>query len=187
MPDEALWRTFFDEEVIFDRLGIRDLEGDIVDLGCGYGSFAVTAARRTRGAVYAYDIEQTMVLATRRKAEAAGISNLVAIRWDFLAEGTGLPAASCEVVMAFNILHLEHPLRLLNEAHRILRPGGRVAIIHWIPDAATPRGPELAIRPRPEQVRVWLEGVGFVVASTAIALPPYHYGLVGTKPLERSR
>jgi SAM-dependent methyltransferase len=181
MPDEALWRSFFDEEVILDRLGVRDLEGDIVDLGCGYGNFALPAALRTRGLVYAYDIEEAMVDATRKKAEALGIGNLVTVRRDFVSEGTGLPSESCDYVMAFNILHAEGPIALLSEAYRILRPGGRAGVIHWIHDAATPRGPALEIRPRPEQCRVWLEGAAFAAGPGVIDLPPYHYGLVGTK------
>jgi SAM-dependent methyltransferase len=181
MPGEGMWASFFAARTVLDRLGIRELQGDIVDLGCGYGTFAVPAARRTAGRVFAYDIEPAMVEETRRKAEALGIDNLTAVQRDFLAEGTGLPAASCAYVMAFNILHAAGPERILAEAHRILAPGGRVGIVHWIPDPATPRGPELAIRPRPEQVQAWLATAGFAVDEGVVALPPYHYGVVGVK------
>jgi ubiquinone/menaquinone biosynthesis C-methylase UbiE len=181
MPDEGLWQTFFDEEEVLDRMGVRDLAGDIVDLGCGYGSFAVPAARRTDGTVHAYDIEEAMVAATRRRAEALGMDNLIVVQRDLMMEGTGLPPESCEVVMAFNILHAEEPLRLLAEAWRILQPGGRVTVVHWIPDPTTPRGPALEIRPRPEQCRAWMEAVGFAAISPVIALPPYHFGLVGVR------
>jgi len=83
--------------------------------------------------------------------------------------------------MLFNILHAEDPLAILAEAKHILAPGGRVGIIHWNYDETTPRGPSIAIRPRPEQCRDWLVEAGFELAGPMIALPPYHYGWVGLK------
>lgn len=38
MPDEMMWDTFFDPEVILDSLGIKNVAGNIADLGCGYGT-----------------------------------------------------------------------------------------------------------------------------------------------------
>jgi hypothetical protein len=75
-------------------------------------------------------------------------------------------------------------LVLLREAFRTLAPGGKVAVVHWIYDSSTPRGPYLSIRPRPEQCRNWLKESGFELAMPLVSLPPYHYGVVGRKPIE---
>jgi len=55
---------------------------------------------------------------------------------------------------AFNILHVEDPVELLREAFRVLSPEGKLGIIHWKTDPATPRGPSMAIRPQASQCRV---------------------------------
>jgi ubiquinone/menaquinone biosynthesis C-methylase UbiE len=178
MPGEELWSTFFTPEEVLTRLGLTDHCRDAVDFGCGYGTFTIPAARIVRGIVHALDIEPELVAATIAKAKTAGLTNVLAQQCDFIFEGTGLPDASVDYVMLFNILHAEEPLRLLREARRVLSSAGRLAIMHWNYDPATPRGPSLAIRPRPGQCRAWAEQAGFRLAgSEQIDLPPYHYGL----------
>jgi SAM-dependent methyltransferase len=100
-------------------------------------------------------------------------------RRDFVAEGTGLPDASVDCAMLFNILHCEEPEVLLAEAHRVLAQGGLLGIMHWNYDPTTPRGPSMDIRPRPEQCRQWAEQLGLRLhVPDRIDLPPYHYGWV---------
>ena len=181
MPDERLWEQFFEPDLILKGLGLQNLSGPIVDMGCGYGTFTIPVAQLNPGPVYALDIENDMILTTREKALQAGLKNVCTRQRDFISLGTGLPEDSCEYVMLFNILHAEEPLRLLAEARRILQPGGKVGVIHWIHDAATPRGPSLKIRPRPEQCLAWLSEAAFRTDRHILKFPPYHYGLVGEK------
>jgi hypothetical protein len=78
----------------------------------------------------------------------------------------------------FNILHCEQPVRLLAEAARAVRPAGAVLVIHWRYDSSTPRGPNMIIRPKPEQIISWAQERGLLeVAGAVIDLPPWHYGL----------
>jgi len=124
-----------------------------------------------RGTLHAFDIEGEMIEATRARANAAGADNVRFHHRDFMAQGTGLPDASVDYVMVFNILHAEHPVQLLREAWRILRPGGKAGIMHWRYDPTTPRGPSMEIRPRPEQCREWAKAAGFSIAVSHIDLP----------------
>jgi SAM-dependent methyltransferase len=181
MPDEAIWAQFFDARQVLAELDFTDFEADVVDFGCGYGTFTIAAARLTSGTVYAVDIDPAMAEVTAKRAASFGLANVQTIERDFVAAGTGLPAGSTDYAMLFNILHAEDPVGLLREAWRVLRPGGKVAVIHWIHDGATPRGPDLRIRPRPEQCRGWIERMGFEVLLADVALPPHHYGLVGRR------
>lgn len=179
MPDEQTWDGFFDPRAILAKLGLTGTCGDVVEFGCGYGTFTIPAGRLVSGTVYAIDIEPEMVEATRTQAAAQGLTNIRACLRDFVAEGAGLPDGSVDYAMLFNILHAESPTELLREAYRILAPRGRVGIIHWNYDPSTPRGPSMDIRPRPEQCRDWAEAVGFGQSRPGtIDLPPYHYGMV---------
>lgn len=183
MPDESMWESFFDPPTVLAKLGLTDECRDVVDFGCGYGTFTIPAARIAQGIVHAFDIEAEMVAATAARAKAAGLTNVQVWQRDFVADGTGLTDASFDYVMLFNILHAEDPLTLLREALRVLSPGGRLGIMHWNYDPATPRGPSMATRPRPEQCRAWAEQVGFRLAGPElIDLPPYHYGMVMSRP-----
>lgn len=182
MPEEATWEAFFDADDVLEALGFPNSDAAVADFGCGYGTFALAAALRTTGTVYAIDIEAAMTEATAARAADLGAGNVRTILRDFVAEGTGLPDGSIDYAMLFNILHAESPGRLLSEAFRVLRPGGTVAVIHWIHDAATPRGPDLSIRPRPEDCRRWMKKAGFELLVRHVSLPPYHFGLVGRKP-----
>ena len=179
MPLKEQWESFFDPPGILDALNCKDLAGDIIELGCGYGTFTEAAAARTSASVYALDIDPTMVSATAVRVSRAGYRNVVTERRDFVGDGFGRPDASVSFVLMFNILHTEDPIGLLREARRVLVPGGLVGVIHWNVDASTPRGPPLDIRPRPEQCQQWAEhaNLGWV-HTPSLPRSPWHWGLV---------
>ncbi len=181
MPDEKRWASFFEPKVILDRLGLRALSGDVVEFGCGYGTFTIPVARRTTGTVHAFDIEPDMVALVR--AKAVDFPNIRAELRDVVAFGTGLADESAGYVMLFNILHAEEAPAMLAEARRVLRPGGRLGVIHWNYDENTPRGPTMEIRQRPEECRDLAMSAGFeLLPPGIIALPPYHYGMTFGRP-----
>lgn len=183
MPGEALWESFFDAPQILGALGLTRDSGNVVEIGCGYGTFTLPAARIVRGTVYAYDIEAPMVARTLARARAEGLANVRAIARDVVESGTGLDEGAAGYAMLFNLLHAEERMALLAECHRVLRPGGVLAVIHWNYDPNTPRGPALDIRPRPDQCRGWAMQAGFAPrAIEPIPLPPYHYGWTFVKP-----
>ena len=66
MPDEELWASFFAPAKEIAMLGLNADIGNAADFGCGYGTFAVPAAKVVRGTVYALDIDPAMVAATRQ-------------------------------------------------------------------------------------------------------------------------
>lgn len=184
MPEEAMWTGFFNPEAILRTLGLDIGVGDLVEFGCGYGNFTLAAASMVSGTVFALDIEPEMVALVQEKCRRAGIVNVQAVVRDFVAQGAPLPDNSMDAGLLFNILHHDEPVALMAEAWRVLKPGGKLAVIHWNYDPTTPRGPAMEIRPRPEQCIAWGRQAGFAFGEQSrFDLPPYHYGLLFRKAL----
>jgi SAM-dependent methyltransferase len=178
MPEEAYWETLFDVPLILDRLGIGASLKNVVELGCGYGTFTLPVARRISGVIETVDIDPAMIERTRQRAEAESLGNVVCELRDVMANGFGVGCESSDACLLFNILHCEQPMRLLAEAARSVRSGGWVLVIHWRHDAATPRGPSMEIRPKPEQIVAWAQQTKLLEQAGPMPdLPPWHYGI----------
>ncbi len=60
---------------------------------------------------------------------------------------THIATGSCDLAIVADIWHeLENREAALDEARRILRPEGRLAILNWRPDALCPPGPPIEHR-----------------------------------------
>jgi SAM-dependent methyltransferase len=169
MPDEEYWESLFDVPLILSRLGIENCH-DVAELGCGYGTFAIPIAKSISGTLYTFDVDPAMLARTRQRA--AGLPIDCAHR-DIMASGFGVYV---DAVLLFNILHCERPVDLLRHAANALLVGGHVLVIHWRYDE-TPRGPDLSIRPRPEQIIEWARDADLEPVGDVIDLPPWHYGI----------
>ena len=77
MPNEGQLESYFDPEIAFDRLGLAAGIGNVVEFGCGYGTFTLPAANRATGIVYAFDIEPEMVAIVATKASESGLGNIL--------------------------------------------------------------------------------------------------------------
>lgn len=177
MREPELWESFFDPELTLTQLQLTPECENVVDFGCGYGAFALAAASMVRGTVFALDVDSDAIAIAKRRAAAARIRNVSFVVRDVFARGTGLPDGSMDYAMLFDILHCKDPRRLLREAHRNLKSGGTLGLMHWGLDPDTPRGPPVHVRPRPEQCKLWAEEAGFVQIGDSVEVPPFHYGL----------
>jgi SAM-dependent methyltransferase len=177
MPEQTYWESLLNVGEILDSLQVDDQIHDAVEVGCGYGTFTLPVAQGIRGTLHTFDIEPEMIAATRERLGVAGIRNVELHERDIVADGFGLPLASADAVLLFNILHADNPVDLLKSAASLLSPTGRVLVIHWRSDLATPRGPDLSIRPRPEQIVAWGRDAGLVPDGAQRMLPPWHFGL----------
>jgi ubiquinone/menaquinone biosynthesis C-methylase UbiE len=177
MPDEAYWNSLFDIPRIVDWLNLKVVDAPIVEIGCGYGTFTVPIARSTNVNVYAFDIERSMIETAQRNIAQSGIRNVQFHLRDILEEGTGLPSGSVSMVLLFNILHFDGRRLVLEEASRLLKPNGEVAILHWRKDIDTPRGPSIHLRPDRQMILDSIRGLDLSLNGDGRILEPYHWGI----------
>jgi L-amino acid N-acyltransferase YncA/2-polyprenyl-3-methyl-5-hydroxy-6-metoxy-1,4-benzoquinol methylase len=101
----------------------------VLDLGSGGGLDVLLSARRvgSAGRVYGLDASPEMIALARANAAAAGAGNVEFLRGTI--EDVPLPDALVDVVISNCVVNLsaDKP-RVLAEAFRVLRPGGRVGI-----------------------------------------------------------
>ena len=181
MPDEKTWSNFFNIELILSKLLINEQINTLVEIGCGYGTFTIPASYRIKGKLIAFDIEKEMINIVQEKIINLGIENIILMQKDIINDTTGLTINSIDYVMLLNILHHNRPDEIFEETYRILKPGGNAGIIHWRSDIQTPRGPDLTIRPTPDDLLNWLNDEYFKVFRKPFILEPYHFGLIITK------
>jgi ArsR family transcriptional regulator len=99
----------------------------IADLGAGDGSFSLLLAQ-SASRVIAVDSSAKMIEFAREQAQRHGVKN-VDYRLGDMEEIPIDDAAADIVFFSQSLHHALHPHRALQEAFRILRPGGRVAIL----------------------------------------------------------
>jgi len=112
----------------------------VLDVATGTGDVAIEFARRTHaGRVAALDPSVGMLEVARTK-----IARDPALAGIELVEGNALslpfPAQSFDVVtIAFGLRNLPDYARGINEMARVLRPGGRLAVLEFLPPAGAAR------------------------------------------------
>jgi SAM-dependent methyltransferase len=178
MPEQDYWESLFDIPGVLAGVGLDSRVSNAIEVGCGYGTFTVPVAQRIRGTLHSFDIEPAMIAQTRARLREANIENVILHERDVIADGFPAAASGTDAVLLFNILHTENPVALLRSSATRLRVGGHIAVIHWRSDVPTPRGPDLTIRPRPEQILTWARETGLLVADEPPRiLPPWHFGM----------
>jgi len=157
----------------------------ILEVGCGGGTALALAAERGAG-VSAIEAAAGFVEIARRRVPSSDVR---------IGDLQFLPFedASFDVVLGFNAFqYAADPLAALREAHRVLRPGGRVAMMVWGPQEECEIASHLiALRPfmpppppdapgpfalsQPGALRTLVGEAGFDVEIVADAAGPFVY------------
>ena len=112
----------------------------VADVGAGFGEMAVVLAKWIgSGRVYATDIGERQLGVIRDAVKREGVGNVTVIAGG--ADTTNLPEACCDAIFLRHVYHhiFEGAVAAFDRSiYASLKPGGRVAIIDFVPEAGSP-------------------------------------------------
>lgn len=130
----------------------------VLEIGPGTGYYSPETACRIghAGRLICLDIQQEMLLETRRRLRAAGFESAEFVQAS--AEDLPFAANSFDHVLAVTVLgEIPDRSRAVREIRRVLRPGGRLSVSEQLPD------PDFIT---PGTLRCQLRAAGFVEEAT---------------------
>jgi len=152
-------------ESIAEVLGLRPGQ-TVADIGAGEGEWSEALSRfvGARGHVFSTEVVQYKVDGLEDRFREDGLGNVSAVLGT--EDATGLAPASCDAILLRLVYHhLTRPVPLANDLRRVLRPGGRLAIVDFVPQAHMPDVAGVPARGghgvRPEDVIDELGAAGF--------------------------
>jgi len=155
----------------------------IADVGTGTGYFALPFAGAVGrgGKVLAVDFQKEMLEKLRHKLSMPGApQNIVLVEGE--AARTTLSGKSCDLAFMSNLWHeLDDEAGVLAEMERIVRPGGRLAILDYRADVAPPPGPPATHRVSREDLEQVLLRHGWTVGHAG-NVGTYSYILIAQPP-----
>jgi SAM-dependent methyltransferase len=165
-------------EELFRRAGFR-LDQQVLDVGCGVGTSAITIARQCGAKVTAVDISPIMLSRARSNVQRTGLAGQVAVRYgDILA--LGFPDDTFDRVVAEAVTMFVDRPRAVRELLRVSKPGGRLLATEFFwREPPTPEAreiflgqvcPGMQVDTQEEWVRLY-EGAG--LTNTHVVTGPF--------------
>jgi ubiquinone/menaquinone biosynthesis C-methylase UbiE len=175
-------------DLIDRRLFFEELRAEksavFLDVGSGKGDYTIALAEAigSAGCIYALDAWEEGLAQVRERTSRLGLENVRTIAAD-VNKGIPLPDWSIDICLMATVLH--DLLRgegtgevALSETARVLKPGGRLAIVEFKKIEDGP-GPPLSIRLSEKEVEGVLAPFGFTTERVS-DVGPYHYLLIAS-------
>lgn len=155
----------------------------VADLGAGTGALSVLVAQHVgdSGKVYAVEVQKDLLERLKNLTQQERVTNIEVIWGDIeQPQGTHLKDHAIDAVICSNVLfQVEHKEGFVEEAKRILRPGGRLLLIDWT-ESFGGMGPAPDHVVGEQQGRALFEAGGFQFVKK-IDAGEHHYGMVFRK------
>lgn len=162
---------------ILNQLSLRE---DMVacDLGCGSGGWVIPLAKSlSRGKIYAVDILREPLSALEEKLRQERLFNVSIILAD-AEKGVKIMEESVDLVLMTNILfQTKGQIKILEEAKRILRTGGRILAVDWRPES--PVGPKDGSISKEDLIKTAMQ-IG-LDPEKEVEAGKYHWGVILVK------
>jgi ubiquinone/menaquinone biosynthesis C-methylase UbiE len=166
-----------DVKRLFSELRLSE-DSVFLDVACGKGAYAIAASAYIgqAGSIYAVDLWEEGIDALQKDIKARHISNISAQVADV---GKRIPLADLSVDACLMATVLHDLIRdntvdgTLKEIKRVLKPGGRLAVVEFKKTEGT-LGPPMGVRISPEEVTAWLLPYSFHIVKT-MDIGPHNY------------
>ena len=172
------------QDVLENKLGLR-AGMTFADLGVGTAAHITLPASQIvgpDGKVYAIDILKSVLSALDSKIRREGITNTETVWSDLEVYGAAKVIANdsvdclAMVNLLFQTTQDEH---IFNEANRMLKNGGHVVVIDWLPSGGS-FGPPEKERTTIDKVRQMAKVVNWREVEN-FSPGPYHFGVIFEK------
>jgi predicted methyltransferase len=168
------WNRLFegkDRQIYAERAQIMSLArvapgARVADVGAGTGLFSMMLADAvgTDGVVYSEEVAEKFSAFIAARAEREGRSNVVSVLGT--ETGVGLPAASIDLAFLCDVYHhFDHPKEMFASMRRALRPNGRMFLVDYRREAASPQWLLEHVRAGEDAVVREVEAAGFTMIS----------------------
>jgi len=182
--DDAKRDAWLMPERVVRSLGIEDKGGVVADIGAGSGYFSRRLAGEVPGGtVYAVDVDDEFRGYIEQHREGWGTPNIE----PHLAfyDDPALPERGVDLVFVSNTYpYLRSRVSYFKKVRAALKPGGRLAVINFKPDADVPdnTAPAPQFRTSRETVITELQQAGFVLEREETFLPYQYFLIFGQAP-----
>ena len=154
---------------------------NVADIGSGPGWLSIPLAKYLYGGhLYAVDIQEGMLQKLSERAQEVRLSNITTV----VSKESTIPlddGAMDGVVMSDTLNEASRPKSLFKEAARLMRKGGWLAVVEWLPIEGEPLfGPPAKQRLSLDQVLEMAADQG-LTRSRSRQIGPSHYVVVFRK------